>query len=123
MNPREVKTPVPWRVIAISTGIGLLLLAGILAAIWMSMVGIQDAKMTGIVVEKQFVPAPERQVGLDREGRLRSETLDGEYIILVNVRQKDGSSKSYKVWLNSKQRYEAVKEGDKFDVGPYLIRD
>jgi dephospho-CoA kinase len=45
-----------------------------------------------------------------------------DYIITVEVLQKDGSKKSYTVWLNDKARYDAVKVGDNFDVGPYLVR-
>jgi hypothetical protein len=40
----------------------------------------------------------------------------------VEVLQKDGTQKPYTVWLNDKKRYDAIKVGDNFDVGPYLVR-
>jgi hypothetical protein len=43
-------------------------------------------------------------------------------VITVEVLQKDGTQKSYTVWLNDKMRYDSIKVGDNFDVGPYLVR-
>ena len=40
--------------------------------------------LTGIVVEKQFAPAPEQQITVGREG-LRERRLDGEYVLKVRV--------------------------------------
>lgn len=122
MNPREIKTPPPVRVVVTAVGIGLLIFAVVLWAIWYSGTRIQEAKMTGIIVAKEFQPAPEHQVSLGRKGELSAREIAGEYVLTVEVPQKDGSRKPYKVWLD-KKRYEVLKEGDSFDVGPYLIRD
>lgn len=122
MNPREIKTPPPVRVIVTAVGIGVLVLGTVLWAIWYSGTGIQEAKMTGVIVGKEFVAAPEHQINLGRKGELYAGDVAGEYILTVEVPQKDGSKKPYKVWLD-KKRYEALKEGDSFDVGPYLVRD
>lgn len=86
--------------------------------------GITDAKMTGIVVAKEFKPMaePEQQITIHKGGDVRSDRVDGEYIITVEVARKDGVKKSYTVWLNDKVRYDALKVGDNFDVGPYLVR-
>ena len=65
---------------------------------------------------------PEQQITLHKAGEVRVDQVAGEYIITVEVLQKDRSKKSYTVWLNDKLRYDAVKVGDNFDVGPYLVR-
>jgi len=103
---------------------GLLVLAFILFAVWQMGSGITDAKMTGIVVGKDFKPMaePEKQITIHKGGDVRSDKVDGDYIITVEVLQKDGTKKSYTVWLNEKARYDSVKVGDNFDVGPYLVR-
>jgi hypothetical protein len=103
---------------------GLLVLAFILFAVWQMGSGITDAKMTGIVVAKDFKPMaePEKQITIHKGGDVRSDKVDGDYIITVEVLQRDGTKKSYTVWLNDKARYDAVKVGDNFDVGPYLVR-
>ncbi|NDG69871.1 MAG: hypothetical protein EBY32_00965 [Proteobacteria bacterium] len=103
---------------------GLLVLAFILFAVWQMGSGITDAKMTGIVVAKDFKPMaePEKQITIHKGGDVRSDKVDGDYIITVEVLQKDGTKKSYTVWLNEKARYDSVKVGDNFDVGPYLVR-
>ena len=86
--------------------------------------GIFDAKMTGIVVAKDFKPMaePEKQITIHKGGDVRSDKVDGDYTITVQVLQKDGTQKSFTVWLNDKTRYDAIKVGDNFDVGPYLVR-
>ena len=103
---------------------GLLVLAFILFAVWQMGSGITDAKMTGIVVAKDFKPMvePEKQITIHKGGDVRSDKVDGDYIITVEVLQRDGTKKSFTVWLNDKARYDAVKVGDTFDVGPYLVR-
>jgi hypothetical protein len=103
---------------------GLLVLAFILFAVWQMGSGITDAKMTGIVVAKDFKPMaePEKQITIHKGGDVRSDKVDGDYIITVEVLQKDGTRKPYAVWLNDKARFDALKVGDNFDVGPYLLR-
>jgi hypothetical protein len=103
---------------------GALVFSFILFAVWQMGSGITDAKMTGTVVAKDFKPMaePEKQITIHKGGDVRTDKVDGDYVITVEVLQKDGTKKSYTVWLNDKARYDAVKVGDNFDVGPYLVR-
>ncbi|MEI6278373.1 MAG: hypothetical protein WCQ16_03185 [Verrucomicrobiae bacterium] len=124
-NPssRVFKPQVPARVIVSAVLIGLFVTGFILFAVWQSGIGIADAKMTGLVVSKEFQPREqtEREITLGRHGTFSSRSVDGDYIITVEVPQKDGSKKSVNVWLNDKARYDAVQVGDSFDVGPYYV--
>jgi hypothetical protein len=116
------KTPASMWIKALA--VGVLVFSFILFAVWQMGSGIANAKMTGTVVAKDFKPMaePEKQITIHKGGDVRSDKVDGDYIITVEVLQKDGTKKSYTVWLNDKARYDAVKVGDKFDVGPYLVR-
>jgi len=121
---RVVKTKVPLRVIFSAVLIGVLVVGFILYAVWESGRGLHEARMTGVIVSKEFqpYPAPERQITLNRGGTVSARTSDGQYLLSVEVPQSDGSKKTFNVWLNDKLRYDAVKVGDSFDVGPYLIK-
>jgi hypothetical protein len=81
--------------------------------------------MTGTIVAKEFKPLenPENQITLNKDKSLRTDRVDGDYIITVEVPQKDGTKRAFTVWLNDKTRYDALQVGDSFDVGPYLVRD
>jgi hypothetical protein len=116
------KTPASMWIKALA--VGVLVFSFILFAVWQMGSGIANAKMTGTVVAKDFKPMaePEKQITIHKGGDVRSDKVDGDYIITVEVLQKDGTKKSYTVWLNDKARYDAVKVGDNFDVGPYLVR-
>jgi hypothetical protein len=122
--PHVFKPKTPTSLWIKAVAIGLFLLAFILFAVWQMGSGITDAKMTGIAVAKEFKPMaePEQQITIHKGGDVRSDRVDGEYVITVEVSLKDGVKKSYTVWLNDKARYDAVKVGDNFDVGPYLVR-
>lgn len=120
-NPRTVKVQTPWQLIVLSIGAGLLVMGGIVYATWYSMRQIDDAKMTGLVVQKIFTPAPEQQITLGRDG-ISAQQKKGEYVIVVSVKGRDGQTREYNVWLDE-ERYEALKVGDAFDVGPYLVPD
>ena len=91
-------------------------------AIWQSGSAIERARLPGKVIAKEFIPAPEHQVTVGRHGGLRTAESQGEYILTVEASAGNGTKKSYHVWVDSK-RYEAVKIGDSFDVGPYLVRE
>ncbi|MBE2202822.1 MAG: hypothetical protein IAE94_00565 [Chthoniobacterales bacterium] len=123
VSNRVVKAKVPIRVIVSATLISVALVAFIFFAVWQSGRGITDARMRGVIVSKEFEPfeVPEREITLNRRGALTAETREGEYLIAVEVPQSDGTKKTYNVWLNDKQRYEAVQVGESFDVGPYLV--
>jgi len=120
---RVVKTELPARVIVTAVLIGVAVMAIILLAIWQSGMGLHEARMSGVIVTKEFkpYPEPERQITLNRSGTVSAQTSAGQYLISVEVPQKDGSRKTFNVWLNDKRRYDAVKIGDAFDVGPYLV--
>ncbi|MEI6493007.1 MAG: hypothetical protein WCO94_10705 [Verrucomicrobiota bacterium] len=122
---RVVKTHVPIHVIVSSVLIGLLVVGFIFYAVWQSGRGLHEARMSGTIVSKVFQPysQPERQITLNRGGAVSARTSEGEFVITVEVPQSDGASKTFTVWLNDKQRYDAVKVGDSFDVGPYVVQE
>jgi hypothetical protein len=121
MNSRVVRTRVPVRVLATAFLLGLFLIGFLVLAVWQSGSAIEKARMTGRVVAKEFVPAPEQQVTIGRKGGLSASESSGEYILTVEVTTDDQRTKKpYDVWVD-RRRYEAVKIGDSFDVGPYLV--
>jgi hypothetical protein len=122
MNSRAIRTRPPARVIVAAFLIGLFLVGFLVLAIWQSGTAIERARMAGKVVAKEFVPSPEQQVTLGRRGGLRAGEFQGEYILTVEVTADNGTKRPYHVWVDRK-RYEAVKIGDSFDVGPYLVRE
>jgi len=123
-SPPVFKPKTPVSIWIKVVGFGLLIFAFIVFAVWQMGSGITDAKMTGTVVAKDFKPMaePEKQITIHKGGEVRTDNVAGDYVITVEVLQKDGTKKTYTVWLNDKERYEAVKVGDNFDVGPYLVR-
>jgi hypothetical protein len=123
MNSRVVRTRVPVRVLAAAFLLGLFLIGFLVLAVWQSESAIEKARMTGRVVAKEFVPAPEQQVTIGRQGGLRASESSGDYILTVEVTIDDKRTKKpYDIWVD-RRRYEAVKIGDSFDVGPYLVRE
>jgi hypothetical protein len=124
-NPRTIKNKPPLSLVLKASALGLAALAVVLFATWQFGSSITSAKKTGTVVAKEFRPLdqPENQITLNRDGAVRSDRVEGDYIITVEVPMADGSQKTYSVWLNSKERFEAVNIGDKFSVGPYLVSE
>ena len=122
MNPRAVEMRNPPRVIVAAVLIGLFLVGFIVLAIWQSAAQIEGARMTGQIVAKEFVPGGERQVTLGRKGGVTAQESEGDYILTVEVIAAGGTKKPYNVWVD-KKRYDALKIGDSFDVGPYLVRE
>ena len=122
---RVIKVQIPISTWVKSILIGVWAFAFIVFAIWQTGKPIVDAKMTGTVVSKEFKPLAqaERQITLNRDGAVRTDNVDGEYIITVEVLLKDGSKKTFTVWLNDQQRFESTNVGDTFDVGPYLVKE
>jgi hypothetical protein len=45
--------------------------------------------LTGVVIEKQFSPAPEQQISVGRSG-LHEQRIDGEYVLKVRVDAEGG---------------------------------
>jgi hypothetical protein len=117
MNPRTIKSKNSPRTIITALAIGILLLGFILFAVFSSGSGILDAKKSGVLVGKEFVPQPERQITLGEEGSISARDKEGEYLLTVEVPNVGG--KKYTVWVN-KKLYESLQVGDKFDVGAYL---
>jgi hypothetical protein len=122
MNPRAVRARTPARVIVAAVLIGLFLVGFIVLAFWQSAMQIERARMTGRIVAKEFVPREERQVTIARGGGLTAEESEGDYILTVEVVAAGGTEKPYNVWVD-KERYDALKVGDLFDVGPYLVHE
>jgi hypothetical protein len=121
MNSRAIKARHPPRVIVAAVLIGLFLVGFVVLAVWQSGAQIEKARMSGRIVAKEFVPKPEHLVTLGRGGGLTAEESAGDYILTVEV-VTGGVRKPYNVWVD-KKRYEALKIGDSFDVGPYLVRE
>jgi len=121
---RVVKTKVPAGVLVTAVLIGVSVVAVILLAVLQIERGQHEARKTGVIVSKEFqpYPEPERQITLNRGGTVSARTSEGQYLLSVEVPQSDGSKKTFNVWLNDKGRYDAVKVGDSFDVGPYLVK-
>jgi hypothetical protein len=124
-NPRTIKTKPPVSLLIKAAALGLSSLAVVLFATWQFSSTISAAKKTGVIVAKEFHPLgqAENQITLNRDGAVRSDHVDGDYIITVEVPQSGGTKKTFTVWLNNKERYDAVNIGDTFDVGPYLVPD
>jgi len=124
-NPRTIKNSPPAPLVIKAVALGALALGVILFSIWQFGSSISSAKMTGTIVAKEYRPfaASENQITLNRDGSVRSDQVDGEYLITVEVPQAGGEKKTFTVWLNSKERYDAVQIGDSFDVGPYVVTD
>ncbi len=99
--------------------IGLFVLAFVVMAVWQSMVGITDSRKRGVVIAKEFIPEPERQITLGRQGNVTARDKEGRYWLKVDVTMSDGAKKLYDVEIMKKDQYEAIKVGDSFDVGPY----
>jgi hypothetical protein len=122
MDPRVVKPHTPPRLIVAAVLIALFVFSFIVFAVWQSGRGITAARMSGIVIAKEFVPEAERQITVGRDGGVTARDKEGDYMLKVEVTQPDGAKKTYDVWLTKKEQYEAIKIGDSFDVGPYLVK-
>lgn len=120
---RVVKPKLPARVVVGAVFIALLVGGFIIIAVWQSSHSIVQARLSGKIVAKEFQPLaqPEKEITLNRNGAVSSQTTDGQYLLTVEVPQSDGTRRTFTVWLNDKARYDAVKVGDEFDVGPYVV--
>lgn len=123
MDSRVIKPKTPASLVVAAVLIGLLVLGFILFSTSWSFRGLKEARMTGTIVHKEFLPATdhERQIRLGRDGSISARDIEGQFILTVEVPQGDGTKKPFKVFMPDRKSYEAVSEGDSFDVGPYLI--
>lgn len=121
-DPRTVKPKIPLRVIITAVAIGLGVFVFVVLAVLQSGRGLAEARMAGKIIKKEFVPAPEEQIVLGRDGKIDARHKDGDFILTVEVPQKDGTMKIFNVWLD-KARYDAVNVGDTYDVGPALVKE
>lgn len=122
MDSRVIKPKTPLRLIVGAVGIAVIVFGFVFFAMWQSGQGLADARMRGIVVAKEFTPQPERQIILGRDGGVAARDKEGEFLLKVEVTKSDGTKKVYDVWLQKKDQFDAIKEGDSFDVGPYLAK-
>lgn len=121
MNSRVFKAKTPIGVIVSAALIAGAVVGFIVFATWQTTIGVVDSKKTGTIAKKEFYPSPEKQIVVDRKGNLTTEVKDGEYILRVEVPERNGPTKTYTVWMPDKASYDAVKVGDQYDVGPYII--
>jgi hypothetical protein len=124
MNSREIKPHTPPGLVIKAAAIALITVGFVLFAIYEAGSNIRNAKKTGIVTHKEFVPAAEteQQITLSREGEIATRKVEGEFILTVDVKEPDGATNSYRVWLPSREQFDSLDAGDNFDVGPYLVK-
>jgi len=118
-NPRTVSPKQPLGLIVGAVLVAAAVLAVIIYGTYSLSSQNANAWKRGTIVKKEFIAAPEEQVTIGKQG-LNATEKAGEYILTVEVPQEGKESKQYHVWLD-KARYDAVKVGDSFDVGPYLL--
>jgi len=118
-DPRKVEVKTPISLIFGAVGIGVLVLGVVFYAVFFTGNQITDARMRGIVTKKEFIAQREEQVVIGAGG-VAAAVFDGRYLIFVDVKFRDGSTKEYEVDLRNKERYDNVNVGDEFDVGAYV---
>jgi len=117
-KPPVFKAKTPVKLIVMLAAGTVLLLGGIFYAVWVSGIQIADAKKSGVIIEKRFVPQPEEQIILGKDS-ISTRDKAGEYILIVEVKGRDGKVTPYTVWVG-KELYDSLKVGDPYDVGPAL---
>jgi hypothetical protein len=125
MKDRVVKAKIPVKVYVIAALLGVATIAFVFFATRNLSNTFTDARMTGTVVAKEFVPAKgeEFQVTMGREGGVSAQRVEGEFILTVDVPQRDGTVRPFKVWMPNREQFEAINVGDSFDVGPRLVHE
>lgn len=120
---RVIKAKLPARVIVGSSLIALFVLGFVIVAVWQSGVTITDARMRGTVIAKEFQPLsqPEREITLNQSGAMTARTNEGEMTITVEVPQRNGTTRTFTVWIRDRAQFDRIQVGDTFDVGPYVV--
>lgn len=67
----------------------------------------QSAKVTGVILERQFTPAPEQEISVGGKG-LKVKNIEGEFLLKVRV---DNEPEPFEVPV-TKAIYESKKNGD-----------
>jgi len=122
VDPRKVEVKTPITRIVGAVGVGVVLLAVVFYAVFSTGRQITDARMRGVITKKEFLPQKEEQVAFGKGGVVAAE-FDGRFLIFVDVKFPDGTNKEFEVDLRDKRRFDAVKVGEEFDVGPYVQPD
>ncbi len=124
MDPRVVKPQLPFKLIVGVVLLGIIVTGFLVFALRSTQGIISDATMRGTVVSKEFIPAAteEKQITLGSDGSLNTSTSEGDFILMVEVPQADGTKVPYKIWMPDRAQYDAIEVGDSFDVGPRLVR-
>ena len=120
-SSRVVKPRTPVLLVVSLVGGFLLLLLAIFFAVDQMQNQIIDARMTGIIVEKNFTPAPRQEVILDTRGNVQVRQREGDYSLTVQVRQRDGTTRDFHVSNVPQAMFESLEIGQRFDVGPYVL--
>lgn len=118
-NPRTVKTKPPVFAIISIVVVCLLLLGGIFYATVYWNRTFTDARMTGVIINKEFTAQPTEEVTLGNQG-LRATNSPGVFTLTVRVRNRDGETNDFTVWV-PEAMFNEVNVGEPFDVGPYLV--
>jgi len=101
--------------------LGVLVIAAIIIATTYMVRTMEDARLSGTVIEKNFVPKPpETQITIGRDG-VTARERDGDYQVKVRVPMRDGTTEEFVVSNLARDRWETINVGDSFDVGPYLV--
>jgi len=116
------KPKLPASVIATAVLLGIALLIFVIFGTRQMYKPINQAILRGTVTNKEFVPAKQReeQVIIGRDGNFLARTVEGEFILTVEV-PRDGVKTEYKVYMPDRAEFDKVNVGDPFDVGPYLV--
>lgn len=118
-SPKVFKPKTPVGLIVIIVVVCLALLAGIFVAVNSLQRDFADARMTGTIVEKNFTENPQREVTMGEQG-LNAVSVRGEFTLTVRVRERDGDTRDFTVWV-PEVMFNEVSVGDRFDVGPFLV--
>ncbi len=124
MDSRVVKPRLPLKLLVGVILLGIIIIGFLVFALQSTQGIISDATMRGTVVSKEFIPTTteEKQITLGSDGSLNAKTSEGDFILIVEVPQADGTKVPYKIWMPDRAQYDAVEVGDSFDVGPRLVR-
>jgi len=123
MHPRVVKPQIPVKLIVGVILLSIFIMGFLVFALRSTQGIISDATMRGTVVSKEFIPAvtEEKQITMRSDGSFNATTSEGDFILMVEVPQADGTKVPYKIWMPDRAQYDAVDVGDSYDVGPRLV--